>query len=138
MSVIANNLQSLRRVKLELLRLVVWKQLSGHTDISQAPNTTGRALIVILNLACCSIGKQKVIETGGIEVLLAAINNHLKSDNLASSMHCSVQHDPEKKREEEKYQTVDQSGRCHRCHVSKEWPNGSMGETSQVDWKRND
>jgi hypothetical protein len=29
------------------------------------------------NLACCSIGKRKVVETGGIKVILAAVNNHL-------------------------------------------------------------
>jgi hypothetical protein len=38
-----------------------------------------RAFIVVLNLACCSIGKMKVVETGGMEVILAAISNHLGS-----------------------------------------------------------
>jgi hypothetical protein len=38
-----------------------------------------RAFIVVLNLACCSIGKMKVVESGGMEVLLAAVSNHLGS-----------------------------------------------------------
>jgi hypothetical protein len=36
----------------------------------------------LLNLAYCSIGKAKAIESGGIEVLLAAVNNHLYSSIL--------------------------------------------------------
>jgi hypothetical protein len=36
-----------------------------------------RACGTLCNLAGCSIGKAKAIESGGIEVLLAAINNHL-------------------------------------------------------------
>jgi hypothetical protein len=38
-----------------------------------------RAFIVVLNLACCSIGKMKVVEAGGMEVILAAVSNHLGS-----------------------------------------------------------
>jgi hypothetical protein len=48
----------------------VVEQLSRSYRHFKLPNTTGRALIVVLNLACCSIGKQKVIETGGIEFCL--------------------------------------------------------------------
>jgi hypothetical protein len=63
----------------------------------------------------------------------------IKSDNLARvCMHCSVQHDPEKKKKEENIRLLIQSGRCHRCHVSKGGRTAGMGETSQVDWKRND
>jgi hypothetical protein len=38
-----------------------------------------RSLIVVLNLACCSIGKIQVVETGGMEAILAAVSNHLGS-----------------------------------------------------------
>jgi hypothetical protein len=37
------------------------------------------ACSALRNLTCCSIGKTKVVESGGIEVILAAINNHLGS-----------------------------------------------------------
>jgi hypothetical protein len=37
------------------------------------------ACATLTNLACCSVGKAKAIESGGIQVLLAAINNHLNS-----------------------------------------------------------
>jgi hypothetical protein len=38
-----------------------------------------RACGALRNLACCSIGKRKVVETGGMEVLLAAVSKHLGS-----------------------------------------------------------
>jgi hypothetical protein len=41
-----------------------------------------RACHAVLNLACCSIGTEKAIESGGMEVLLAAINNHLSNAKI--------------------------------------------------------
>jgi hypothetical protein len=41
-----------------------------------------RACGLLRHLVCCSIGKAKAIKSGAIEVLLAAINNHLGSANL--------------------------------------------------------
>jgi hypothetical protein len=38
-----------------------------------------RACAALRNVACCSIGKVKAFESGGIELLLAAVNNHLGS-----------------------------------------------------------
>jgi hypothetical protein len=38
-----------------------------------------RRCCALRNLVGCSIGKAKAIESGGIEVLLAAVNNHLDS-----------------------------------------------------------
>jgi hypothetical protein len=43
------------------------------------------ACAILRNLACCSIGKAKAIECGGIEVVLANINNHLGSSILCRS-----------------------------------------------------
>jgi hypothetical protein len=37
------------------------------------------AFRALINLVCCGIGKKQAIESGGIEVVLAAINNHLDS-----------------------------------------------------------
>jgi hypothetical protein len=37
------------------------------------------ACILVLNLACCSIGKKQIIEADGMEYLLAAIGNHFNS-----------------------------------------------------------
>jgi hypothetical protein len=50
------------------------------------------ACAALRNLASGSIGKAKVIEVGGIEVILTAINNHLGSVKLCKSMQCSLQH----------------------------------------------
>jgi hypothetical protein len=36
----------------------------------------------LLNLTRCNIGKSKAVESGGFEVLLAAVNNHLDSANF--------------------------------------------------------
>jgi hypothetical protein len=41
-----------------------------------------RGCDTLRNLTWCSIGKKKAIESGGIEVVLAAINNHLDSAKL--------------------------------------------------------
>jgi hypothetical protein len=38
-----------------------------------------RACDALVNLACCSIGRAKAIESGGFELLLAAVNKHLDS-----------------------------------------------------------
>jgi hypothetical protein len=37
------------------------------------------ACILVLNLACCKIGKRRIIEADGMEYVLASINNHLNS-----------------------------------------------------------
>jgi hypothetical protein len=39
----------------------------------------GTACGVLVNLACCNSGKQKAAETGAVEVMLAALKNHLDS-----------------------------------------------------------
>jgi hypothetical protein len=44
-----------------------------------------RACRVLINLACCGIGKKQAIESGGIQVILAAIHNHLDSANVCES-----------------------------------------------------
>jgi hypothetical protein len=41
-----------------------------------------RGCIVRTNLACCSIGEKKAVESDEMEVLLAAINNHLNSADV--------------------------------------------------------
>jgi hypothetical protein len=40
------------------------------------------ACAALLNLTRCNIGKSKAVESGGFEVLLAAVNNHLDSANF--------------------------------------------------------
>jgi hypothetical protein len=49
----------------------------------------------LANLACCSIGKAKALESGGFELLLlAALNNHLDSaivcENACWAMRCTA------------------------------------------------
>jgi hypothetical protein len=40
---------------------------------------------VLINLADCNIGKQKAVEMGGIDFLLAAVNNHLDSADVCKN-----------------------------------------------------
>jgi hypothetical protein len=44
------------------------------------------ASYILINLACCSIGEKKVVESGGIDVLLAAVNNHLGFRNVCDKV----------------------------------------------------
>jgi hypothetical protein len=62
---------------------VTWKQLSGYCKAFQkCHNLQWRGCCALRNLVGCSIGKAKAIESGGIEVLLAAVNNHLVSADV--------------------------------------------------------
>jgi hypothetical protein len=53
-------------------------------------------------------------------------------------MHCSVQHDPEKKKKEENIRLLISLGGATAVMSARVAERHSMGETSQVDWKRND
>jgi hypothetical protein len=45
-----------------------------------------RACEALVNLACCSIGKTKAIESCGIEVILAAVNIHLNAADVCEKV----------------------------------------------------
>jgi hypothetical protein len=53
--------------------------------LPKCPAAQEAACTALGNLACCNIGKAKAIESGGVEVVLAAINNHLDSEILCQS-----------------------------------------------------
>jgi hypothetical protein len=44
-----------------------------------------RACVAVINLATCNIGKARIIESGGIEALLATVTNHLNSENMCGN-----------------------------------------------------
>jgi hypothetical protein len=82
--------------------------------------------IFLLNLASWNVGKQRVVETGGMIVLLAAINNNLRSDNLcnyACSALCST---VQKENEGEKIRLlISLGGAATVTKVSERWPDGN-------------
>jgi hypothetical protein len=47
--------------------------------LQRFPKCHGLQCCALRDLVDCSIGKEKAIESGGIKVLLAAVNNHLVS-----------------------------------------------------------
>jgi hypothetical protein len=54
--------------------------------LPKCPAAQEAACTALGNLACCNIGKAKAIESGGVEVVLAAINNHLHNWTYQSSL----------------------------------------------------
>jgi hypothetical protein len=84
------------------------------------------ACILLLNLSSCSVGKKRVVEAGGMIVLLTAINNHLNSDNLckyACTALCSI---ILKENKEEKIRLlISLGGATTVAKVRKEWPEGN-------------
>jgi hypothetical protein len=82
------------------------------------------ACIVVSNLACCSIGKTKVVETGGIEVLLAAINNHLDSADVCETASWALSRIAEESKENTKL-LINRGGAAVVAKVREEWPDSN-------------
>jgi hypothetical protein len=76
------------------------------------------------NLASCSIGKSKAIEAGGIEVLLAAVNNHLGSASLCESA-CSALFNVASGSKENTGLLITAGGGAAIARVRTRWPNNN-------------
>jgi flagellin-specific chaperone FliS len=50
------------------------------------------ACYVLANLTECKIGKKKAVESGGFEILLAAVNNHMISLNICEAALLALEH----------------------------------------------
>jgi hypothetical protein len=88
--------------------------------------------VVPLVLACCSIGKAKAIEPGGIEVLLAAINNHLGSSELCESA-CSALFNVASGSKENTGLLISLGGGAVVAKVRTRWPANNNYFQTQVD-----
>jgi hypothetical protein len=79
------------------------------------------ACVALRNLACCSIGKKKVVESGGIEVLLAAVNNHLNSSEVCENA-CWALVNIAKKSKENTELLISLGGGAAVAKVRRKWP----------------
>jgi hypothetical protein len=86
------------------------------------------AIIFLLNLAICSIGKKRIIEADGMEYLLTAINNHLNSDNLCRCACIALSNIIEKENKEVIRLLISLDGATAVANVSKEWPDGDAAQ----------
>jgi hypothetical protein len=80
-----------------------------------------RASIVLVELAICSIGNAKAIESGGIEVLLAAINKHLGSPFVCENA-CWALYSIVKKSKENTELLITLGGGAAVAKVRRKWP----------------
>jgi hypothetical protein len=80
------------------------------------------------NLACCSIGQAKAIESGGIEVLVAAVATHLGSANLCLSA-CSALVNTVRGSKENTELLIDLGGGAAVAKVRKGWPDDDVVQT---------
>jgi hypothetical protein len=76
------------------------------------------------NLANCSIGKAKVIESGGIEVHLAAIHNHLGSAIICTDA-CWALHNIVKESKENTGLLISLGGATAVAKVRTKWPDNN-------------
>jgi hypothetical protein len=80
------------------------------------------ACAVLRNLACCSIGKAKATESGGIELLIAAVNNHLGSA-IVSRKACSALVNIVRGSKENTGLLITLGGGAAVAKVRSKWPN---------------
>jgi hypothetical protein len=77
---------------------------------------------------CCSIGKTNTIESGGLEVLLAAVNNHLGSAYICQNA-CLALSDIVKESKENTKLLISLGGATAVAKVSTEWPDNNDVQT---------
>jgi hypothetical protein len=82
------------------------------------------ACILILNLACCSIGKKRIVESDGMEYILAAINNHLDSVLICKYSCVSLFNIIEKENKEDIKLLISLDGATAVAKVREGYPDG--------------
>jgi hypothetical protein len=79
------------------------------------------ACLALGNLACCRIGKKKAVASGGLQLLLAAVNNHLDCDSICEYACFTLNKIiPDSKRNNELF--ISSGGVTTVAKVRKEWP----------------
>jgi hypothetical protein len=82
----------------------------------------------LYNLTFCSIGKKKAVESGEIEVLLAALANHLNSADICKNACCTLCNIVEESKEHTKL-LVYLDGAAAVAKVRNEWPDNDNIQT---------
>jgi hypothetical protein len=82
------------------------------------------ACMLLLNLACCSTGKKRIVKADGIDYLLAAINNHLNSVLVCKYSCITLSNIIEKENKEGIRLLINLGGATAVAKVRDEWPDG--------------
>jgi hypothetical protein len=81
----------------------------------------GHACAVLGSLVDCSIGRKKAVASGGFQLLLAAVNNHLDSANLCEYACYDLSNMIEENKEQTKL-LIKLGGASAIAKVKEEWP----------------
>jgi hypothetical protein len=87
-----------------------------------------KACRALINLACCSVGIANAIESGGIQVILAAINNHLVSADVCQRA-CWALHNIVNGSNENTGLLITLGGATAVAKVRNKWPNNDNVQT---------
>jgi hypothetical protein len=82
------------------------------------------ACLSLVNLSVCSIGKTDAVESGGIELLLAAVNNHLGSAIICEKACWALVNTVQESKENTKL-LISLSGGATVDKVSTRWPDNN-------------
>jgi hypothetical protein len=91
-----------------------------------------RACYSLANFACCSIGVENAIESGGIELLLAAVNNHLVSADVCEYA-CWALHNIVDGSKENIRLLISLGGGATVAKIKTKWPNNDLVQTEVRD-----
>jgi hypothetical protein len=83
------------------------------------------ACILLLNVACCSIGKKRIVEADGMECILAAINNHLDSVLVCKYSCIALSNIIDKENKEDIRLLISLGGATAVAKVRQECPDGN-------------
>jgi hypothetical protein len=89
----------------------------------------GRACAALRNLAGCSIGTEKAIESSGIEVLLATINNHYLGSAILCENACSALGNIARESKENLGLFISLGGATAVAKVRTKWPDNDGVQT---------
>jgi hypothetical protein len=79
-------------------------------------------------LTLCSIGKKKAVESGGMEVLLAALDNHLYSADICDNACCTLFNIVDKSKERTRI-FISLNGDAAIAKVGNQWPDNAVIQT---------
>jgi hypothetical protein len=80
------------------------------------------------NLTCSSIGKKKAIESGGLQLIIAAVNNHLGSAYMCQTG-CWALHNIVNGSKENTELLISLGGGAAVAKVRRKWPNNDLIQT---------
>jgi D-arabinose 5-phosphate isomerase GutQ len=86
------------------------------------------ACILVLNLACSTVGKKTIVEAGGMDYLLVAINNHLNSVLVCKYACIALSNIIEKDNKEDIRLLISLGGATAVANIREECPDGDAAQ----------